>query len=294
MSRPRHFHLKDAKMKIGNAKIRVPSVNLDKISQGTTNPLNPINVFNQTRKGEFYLLSTSQLIPYKNQARVHFDEEKIEELARTIETHGIRQPLTIIKSEEFPEKYEVVSGERRFRAARLAKVEKIPCILLEDRAAAEEISIIENIQRQDLHPLELARAYSQLYNTKKYKNQNDMAEKLGVTRTHVSEYLKFNDFSTQERELIIGNKISDRDTLRKLISINDKHKRKEFLDRLIQSQTSQNYESISTKSLTRKSKVVTIFFEKGELKYTSNFMNKLNEDERLKLKSLLQNMLKMM
>src|SRR3990167_3970784 len=70
--------------------------------------------------GEFYYFSVEDLIPYKNQARSIFDEAEIEKLAETIKTHGIRQPLSILKSRIIPDKYEVVSGERRLRAARLA------------------------------------------------------------------------------------------------------------------------------------------------------------------------------
>src|SRR3990167_11470488 len=101
--------------------------------------------------GEFYYFSVEDLIPYKNQARTIFDEEEINKLSETIKEHGIRQPLTILKSINSPNKYEVVSGERRLRAAKLVGLKKVPCIIIRDERHADEISLLENIQRQDLH-----------------------------------------------------------------------------------------------------------------------------------------------
>lgn len=91
--------------------------------------------------GEFYFIAIEDLRPFKNQARKHFDKAEIDALAGSIKVHGMRQPLTIIACEGEKGKYEVVSGERRLRAAQIAGLKKVPCILLKNHALAEEITL---------------------------------------------------------------------------------------------------------------------------------------------------------
>ena len=112
---------------------------------------------------EIAFIPIDQLIPFKNQARINFDEEKLRTLTNSIEEHGIRQPLTVLESDTEIGKYEVVSGERRLMALQRLNYSRVPCIIIFDRNKAEEIALIENIQRENLHPIELGRAYSRLY-----------------------------------------------------------------------------------------------------------------------------------
>jgi ParB family chromosome partitioning protein len=93
------------------------------------------------------------LVSFKNQKRHYFDGEKLKSLAKTIKEHGIGQPLTVIQSEDKLGVFEIVSGECRFFAAKMTGLDKVPCIIIHDRNAAEEIAVIENVQRADLHPL---------------------------------------------------------------------------------------------------------------------------------------------
>ena len=119
-----------------------------------------VSVLNDTQRSEITYLSIEKLLPYRNQARTIFNEEELNALASTIKEHGIRQPLTVLRvaTEEDDVAFEVVSGERRLRAAKIASLSKVPCIIIDDHQKAEEIALIENIQRQDLHPVELARS----------------------------------------------------------------------------------------------------------------------------------------
>jgi len=120
------------------------------------------SIYTENFKGEFYNISVDKLIPFKNQARKIFDEKSMLNLAKTIKEHGIRQPLTVIPSDIREGCYEVISGERRLRAAKSIGMEKVPCIIIHDMLKAEEIALIENIQREDLHPVELLKAFSNL------------------------------------------------------------------------------------------------------------------------------------
>lgn len=162
-----------------------------------------------------------RLIAFKNQRRSFFDEEKLKTLADTIKEHGIRQPLTVIQSEEDVTKFEIVSGERRFMAAKMIGLDKVPCIVIHNRNAAEEIAIIENVQRADLHPIELGRAYSGLLENNIVSSKSDLAAKIGVPRTQVSEYITFSKFPESIANSLVSNGISSRRILRKIARCTD-------------------------------------------------------------------------
>ncbi len=138
---------------------------------------------------EYYNISVDNLVPFHHQARKKFDEDKLKALADTIRAHGIRQPLTVISQPNNQGVFEVVSGDRRLRAAKLVGLEKVPCIIINDMKDAEEVSLIENLQREDLSPVEIAEAYQELLNCGVCDSVTQISEKLGVSRTSVSEHL---------------------------------------------------------------------------------------------------------
>ncbi|MGC8483736.1 MAG: ParB/RepB/Spo0J family partition protein [Thermodesulfobium sp.] len=166
---------------------------------------------------EHYRVSIDKLIPFKNQARRNIREEEIYGLSRSIQEHGIRQPLTVIPSKDDPNKYEVISGERRLKAAKLAGLEKIPCIIISDYDLAEEIALVENIQRQDLHPIELGDALSKLLLSREGMTQLELAEKLGMSNKVISEVIKYADMPEEVKKELIKKNITKRDVLRKLL-----------------------------------------------------------------------------
>lgn len=137
-------------------------------------------------KAEIYYLSPDIIIPYKNQARKNIQEESLIELAMSIRSQGILQPLQVIPSLENIGKFEVVSGERRLRAAKKLGLDTVPCMILDRDRDSDEIALIENIQREDLHPIELADAIAKLLSGKKHGNQVDLAAKIGVSKQQIS------------------------------------------------------------------------------------------------------------
>jgi ParB family chromosome partitioning protein len=165
---------------------------------------------------EHYELDVERLIPFSKQARVNFNDDEIKNLAKSIALHGVRQPLTVIQSTNFLGKYEVVSGERRLRAATLAGLKKVPCIMISDQSLAEEIAVIENIMREDLHPLELSKAFHSLISSNEKTTQIEMAERIGVSPKVFSETLKYYYIPEEVKKLILLHDIRERDFLRKV------------------------------------------------------------------------------
>lgn len=163
-------------------------------------------------------VNEKNLIPFHNQARKIFDEEKIYELAASIKEYGIRQPLTVINSQRHEGKFEVVSGERRLKASRIAELERIPCIILKDQEQANEIALIENIQREDLHPVELARALSVLVEGKPYGIQTELSKKIGMNVKKINELLNMLKSPQEVLNTLVEKNIRNRDQIRKILN----------------------------------------------------------------------------
>lgn len=140
-------------------------------------------------KGEIYYLSPDIIIPYKNQARKDINEESLMELASSIQSQGIIQPLQIIPSLSNEGKFEVVSGERRLEAAKKIGLNTVPCMILDRNRDSDEIALIENIQREDLHPIELADAVTNLLNGRKHGSQTEIADRIGVSKQQISHLI---------------------------------------------------------------------------------------------------------
>lgn len=213
---------------------------------------------------EHYALDISVLIPFKNQARKHFKNEDIQELSESIKSHGIRQPLTVIRSQEIPDKYEVVSGERRLRAAVMASLRKVPCIIISDYSEAEEIALIENIQREDLHPIEIGEAFLRLLNSNQELSQSSLAQKLGVTKQYVSDRISYCKLPNHIKEHAIKNNLFSRDALRQL------------LKEVPSEDINQNPVLTTKKTLKRTASVLRVSMKDDVYKYQVNGLRKLS------------------
>ena len=151
-------------------------------------------------------LPISQVESYSGQPRKHFDEESLQELADSITEHGIIQPLTVRKLSSGY--YQIIAGERRWRAARLAGLQEVPVIVMEadDRKAAE-LAMIENLQREDLDPIEEAMGYRSL--TQQYHmTQEEAAQRVGKSRSAVTNALRLLGLSPSVRKLVEENKLT--------------------------------------------------------------------------------------
>lgn len=145
------------------------------------------------------------LRPNPYQPRKTFDKEAIDELAASIVEHGILQPLVVRKSIKG---YEIVVGERRFRAAKEAKLEKIPAIVRElSEQQMMELAVLENLQREDLNPIEEGMAYQTLIE-KLSLTQEEVAKRLGKSRPHIANHIRLLSLPPKIQELISSGKIS--------------------------------------------------------------------------------------
>lgn len=162
-------------------------------------------------------LSLAEIKPNKNQPRKIFDKQKLEELSQSIKEHGLIQPIIVKKMSTY---YQIIAGERRYKASKMAGLEKIPVIIKDyDPKKILEIALIENIQRENLNPIEEANCYDKLINTLKI-TQEKLANKLGKSRSSITNTLRLLKLTKEIQDLIIENKLSQGHA-RCLITIDD-------------------------------------------------------------------------
>src|SRR5690554_4085776 len=152
------------------------------------------------------VLSINKIKPNKKQPRKYFDEEKIAMLAESIKEHGMIQPIIVQKEKE---DYSIVAGERRWRAAKQANLKEVPVIIMDiTESAVLEISLIENIQRQDLNPIEEANAYKRLLGDFDL-TQEELSRKIGKSRTSISNTLRLVNLDDRVQEFLIEEILSE-------------------------------------------------------------------------------------
>lgn len=173
-------------------------------------------------------LNIDDILPNRFQPRIKFNEQAINELAESIKLHGVIQPIVVRK---ISDKYEIIAGERRYKASILAGKTTIPAIVttLDDKNSAE-VALIENVQRQDLTPIEEAISYKKILDMG-YISQGELGEKLGKKQSTIANKLRLLNLTDDVQEALMENKISERHA-RSLLKLNDK-KQKMMLNRII-------------------------------------------------------------
>jgi ParB family chromosome partitioning protein len=149
-----------------------------------------------------------QLHPNENQPRRHFREEALEELSDSIRTNGLLQPILVRHHATRPDQYEIVAGERRWRAAQRAQLHQVPVVIREmDDAQALELALVENLQREDLSPLEEADAYHRLMETFAH-TQESLAKNVGKSRSHIANTLRLRALPEAVKTLLEDGELS--------------------------------------------------------------------------------------
>ena len=162
-------------------------------------------------------IKITQIEPNKSQPRKQFDEDALQELADSIKQYGVLQPLLVRKRKDY---YEIIAGERRWRAAKLAGVKEVPVIIKEyTEQQAVEIALIENIQRENLNPIEEAMAYKRLLKEFNLK-QDEVAERVSKSRTAVTNSMRLLKLNDRVQQMIIDDMISTGHA-RALLAIDD-------------------------------------------------------------------------
>ncbi|QUG43680.1 nucleoid occlusion protein [Psychrobacillus sp. INOP01] len=187
----------------------------------------------QNHLEEVLNIAIEKIVPNRYQPRTVFDDEKIEELARTIHTHGVIQPIIIRKMDD--EKYEIIAGERRFRAMTKLKWAEVPAIIrnLSDKETAS-IALIENLQREELTAIEEAVAYQKLLKLHDL-TQEALAQRLGKGQSTVANKLRLLKLPQEVQEAIMKKELSERHA-RALMAIKEKDTQLELMNMSIEKQ----------------------------------------------------------
>ena len=222
---------------------------------------------------EVLILNLDDVLPNRFQPRITFDEKAIMELTESIKEHGVIQPIVVRR---VADKYEIIAGERRYKASVLAGKKSIPAILadLNDRDSAE-VALIENVQRQDLTPIEEAISYKKILDMG-YLNQVDLANKLGKTQSTIANKLRLLNLCDEVQEALMKEKISERHA-RSLLKLNKEQQKimlsKIISERLTVRKTDEEIEKMlknSSEDGEEKVKENNIEENKGESKMNNN------------------------
>lgn len=183
----------------------------------------------EEEKSKLLEVEISNIIPNEDQPRKNFNEEELRDLASSIERYGIIQPLLLKKIDD---KYEIIAGERRFRAAGLAGLEKVPAIVKDiSDDESNRIAIIENIQRKDLNPVEEAMSYRHLLDSQNL-TQKELADEIGKSRQYIGNTIRLLNLDPRVLKLLEEEKISTSHG-KKLLAIKDKDKQYKEANRII-------------------------------------------------------------
>ena len=206
-------------------------------------------VVEEPKKSEM-LVKISKVEPNRTQPRKQFDEDALLELSESIKQFGILQPLLVSNKGDY---YEIIAGERRWRAAKLAGVKEVPVIIKEfNDQQVVEISLIENIQREDLNPIEEAQAYQRLIKDYRLK-QDEVAEKVSKSRAAITNSLRLLKLDERVQEMVMEGKLSNGHA-RAIIGIEDGDQQYQVAQKIFDEQMSVRETEKLMKNLNRPEK----------------------------------------
>ena len=211
------------------------------------------------------LVNINQVEPNREQPRKDFDEDALMELADSIKQFGILQPLLVQKKKDY---YEIIAGERRWRAAKLAGLKEVP-VIIKDYTDQEivEISLIENIQRENLNPIEEAMAYKRLLEEFNLK-QDEVAERVSKSRTAVTNSMRLLKLSGRVQQMIVDDMISTGHA-RALLAIDDEEQQYMLANRVFDEKLSVRETEKLVKALKNPKKEI----KKQEIEHTFVYDN---------------------
>ena len=179
---------------------------------------------------EIFEIPLTDIMPNRFQPREIFDDEALQELAQSIKTHGVIQPIIVRK---IGDKFEIIAGERRYRASQLAGKTTIPALIRDiDNKEAAKVALLENLQRRDLSPIEEARTYQTILKLDNI-TQEELAENLGKSQSAIANKLRLLNLDESVQVALLNGQISERHA-RSLLNVADKNKQKELVEKIIQ------------------------------------------------------------
>lgn len=197
---------------------------------------------------DIQLIPIEDIIPNRFQPRLAFDEAGLTELSESIKQHGIIQPLVLRR---LGDKFEIIAGERRYKAATMAGLQKVPAIIsnIDDNKSAE-VALVENIQRRNLTAIEEAKSYKSLLD-RGYLTQEQLAEKMGVSQSTIANKLRLLNLDEDVQNALLNEKISERHA-RALLSL-PKEEQKKWLKKIIDKRMTVRQLDIELKKLKEES-----------------------------------------
>jgi ParB family chromosome partitioning protein len=224
----------------------------------------------------------SQIQPNPFQPRKTFNEASIDELARSVREHGIVQPLVVTRAGD---KYKLIAGERRFRAAQKAGLTTVPVLIKEMMAEGDalQIALIENIQREDLNPIEEAMAYHQLHDDFQL-TQEEISRRVGKERSTVANFLRLLKLPDPVKKLLASGQLS-MGHARALLAIESPKKQEQLADRVVRKnlnvrQTEMLASESSPKTTEKKEKEKDVFTRDAEDKLQRTLRTKVEIDRK--------------
>ncbi len=223
----------------------------------------------QDQKRNIFEVEIGKIVPNPFQPRLNFDEEKLRELANSIKKHGVIQPVIVSKNEKG---YELIAGERRLEASKLAGLSKVPVITQEvDDEGKLNLAMIENIQRHNLNPIEEARAYERLSREFGF-SQEEVAEKIGKSRSSIANKMRLLDLPVEVQKAISEDKITEGHA-KAILAVSGKEKQLAFFEMILKN-------SLTVRQAESKSREVTVKNHKRNITRdleVENAENKLSE-----------------
>ena len=224
----------------------------------------------------------TQITPNPYQPRKAFNEASIEELARSVREHGIVQPIVVTRTSD--SHYRLIAGERRLRAAQRAGLQSVPAVIKELQKEGDtlQIALIENIQREDLNPIEEAGAYHQLHDEFGL-TQEEISRRVGKERSTVANFLRLLRLPDSVKELLAGGQLS-MGHARALLSLDSAKRQEQLAERVVKSnlnvrQTEMLAATTSAKPVKRE-KPKDVFTRDAEEKLTRSLRTKVDIDRR--------------
>lgn len=188
------------------------------------------SVSHQVSKDTVQLIDINKIEPNRLQPRKQFEENALEELAESIKQYGVIQPVVVKAVEDY---YELIAGERRWRASKIAGIKKIPAIIKEyDSEKIFEIALVENLQREDLNPMEEAAGYKKISEDFGL-NQEEIAKRVGKSRSAVANAMRLLNLDERVQNFVKEGKISSGHA-RALLAVEDKDMQFEMAERIIE------------------------------------------------------------
>lgn len=244
----------------------INSLNIQELNDES--PLESDVVVTDVKPGEVVFVNIDDLRPNPYQPRVKFDDEALDELASSIKEHGIFQPILVKKSIKG---YDIIAGERRTRAAKLAGLEKVPVIIREvTDEEMMQVALLENLQRENLTAIEEANAYKSIIDLM-HITQEELAQKLGKSRSHITNMLGLLRLNDNIQSMVLSNSLS-MGHARVLSKLDDPSRQEELARKIIDENLSvRELEELSTSEV--KSKPIIQRREKShEFDYIENYM----------------------